>query len=50
MATLHLKEMGKFLWGGREKGLPCRLSQFSKTKPKVAIASLFGECKNSLVL
>jgi hypothetical protein len=23
MATLVLKEMGKFLWEGREKGLPC---------------------------
>ena len=32
MATLGLKEMGKFLWEGREKGLPCWLSQFSKTK------------------
>ena len=30
MATLGLKEMGKFFWEGREKGLPCRLSQFSK--------------------
>ena len=38
MATLGLKEMGKFLWKGREKVLPCWLSQFSKTKPKVAIA------------
>ena len=28
MATLGLKEMGKFLWEGREKGLPCWLSQF----------------------
>ena len=28
MATLGLKEMGKFLWEGREKGL----FQFSKTK------------------
>ena len=26
MATLGLKEMGKFLWEGREKGLPCWLS------------------------
>ena len=53
IATLGLKEMGKFLWEGREKGLPCWLSQFSKTarsalnivyvlfKPKVAIAELF---------
>ena len=31
MATLGLKEMGKFFWEGREKGLPCWLSQFSKT-------------------
>ena len=34
IATLGLKEMGKFLWEGREKGLPCWLSQFSKTKPR----------------
>ena len=32
MAILGLREMGKFLWEGREKGLPCWLSQFSKTK------------------
>ena len=32
MATLGLKEMGKFLWEGREKDLPCWLSQFSKSK------------------
>ena len=31
-ATLGLKEMGKFLWEGREKDLPYWLSQFSKTK------------------
>ena len=37
MATLGLKEMGKFLWEGREKDLPCWLSQFS-------ISSL-GKCK-----
>ena len=57
MATLGLKEMGKFLWEGREKGLPCWLSKFSKTKlreptgqtfpisfkPKVAIAKLIGK-------
>ena len=36
MATLGLKEMGKFLWEGREKILPIWLSQFSF--PKVAIA------------
>ena len=29
MATLGLKEMGKFLWEAREKSLPCWLSQFS---------------------
>jgi hypothetical protein len=29
MATLGLKEMGKFLWEGKEKVLPCWLSQFS---------------------
>ena len=29
MATLGLKEMGKFLREGREKSLPCWLSQFS---------------------
>ena len=29
MANLGLKEMVKFLWEGREKGLPCWLSQFS---------------------
>ena len=32
MATLGLKEMLKFLCEGREKGLPCWLSHFSKTK------------------
>ena len=32
MATLGLKEMEKILWEGREKKLPCWLSQFSKTK------------------
>ena len=40
-ATLGLKEMGRFRWEGREKGLPCWLSQFSfpiSLKPKVAIA------------
>ena len=31
MATLGLKEMGKFLLEGREKGLSCWLSQFSRT-------------------
>ena len=32
MATLGLKEMGKSLWEGKEEGLPCWLSHFSKTK------------------
>ena len=30
MATLGLKEMGKFLWEGREKGLPCWLWKMQK--------------------
>ena len=43
MSTLGLKDMGKFLWEGREKDLPCWLSQFS-------ISSL-GKCKKkNLVL
>ena len=35
MATLGLKEMGKFLWEGREKSLPSWLSQlsFAKLRP-----------------
>ena len=32
MATLGLKEMGKFLWEGKGKSLSSWLSQFSKTK------------------
>ena len=32
MAILDLKEMGKILWEGREKGLPFWLSQLSRTK------------------
>ena len=32
MATLGLKEMGKILWEGKEKGLPCWLPQFFETK------------------
>ena len=32
MATLGLKEMGKFLWEDREKVLPCWLSQFTFAK------------------
>ena len=41
MATLGLREMGKFFWEGREKGLPSWLSQFSK--PKVAMAKFIGK-------
>ena len=40
MATLGLQEIGKFLWEGREKGLPCWLSQFTKIM-YVAIAEFF---------
>ena len=32
MDTIGLKKMEKILWEGCEKGLPCWLSQFSKTK------------------
>ena len=32
MPNLDLKEMGKFLWKVREKGLSCCLFQFVKTK------------------
>ena len=31
MATLRLKEMGKFLMGGREKSLPKEFSHFLQT-------------------
>ena len=41
MATLGLKEMGKFLWEGRDKGLPCWLSQFSKTKLRQPTGQIF---------
>ena len=41
MATLVLKEMGKFLWEGRGKSLPSWLSQFRLSK--VAIAKFIGE-------
>ena len=42
MATSGLKEMGKFLWEGREKGLPCSQRNFPISfKPKVAIAEFF---------
>ena len=39
MATLGLKEMGKFLWEGREKVCPVGCS----FKPKVAIAKFIGK-------
>ena len=49
MDTLSLKEMGKFLWEGREKGLPPLLSQFSKTKPRTTrIYSLWDSSEISL--
>jgi len=38
MATLGLKEMGKFLWEGRGKGLTWWLSRFNKTKLLQTIA------------
>ena len=34
MATLGLKEMGKFFWEGKENFLPNWLSQFSFVKEK----------------
>ena len=40
MATLGLKEMGKFLWEGREKVLPSWLSQFSFAKQMEQILNL----------
>ena len=42
MATLGLKKMGKFLWEGWEKGLPCWLSQFSKTKLRQPTGQTFS--------
>jgi hypothetical protein len=42
MATLGLKEIGKFLWEGREKRLPSWLSQFS-------FAKLLENAKKNLV-
>ena len=45
MATLGLKKMGKFPWEGREKGMPCWLSQFSKTK----LRQPTGHAKKNLV-
>ena len=49
MATLGLKEIGKFLWEGRQKGLPCWLSQFSISfKPKVDIAKFIGKMQKQV--
>ena len=41
MATLGLKEMGRILWKGREKGLPCWLSQFISSKLRQQIGQTF---------
>ena len=40
MATLGLKEMGKFLWEGREKSLPSWLSQFSFAKLRQQVCTV----------
>ena len=40
MATLGLKKMGKLVWEGREKVLPCWLSQFSFAKLKPLLCGL----------
>ena len=48
LATLGLKEMGKFLWEGRKKGLPCWLSQFCFAKE--AIAKFVWKMQKSMVL
>ena len=42
MATLDLKEMGKFLWEGRGKSLPSWLSQFSFAKLKQPTEQTFS--------
>ena len=60
MATLGLKEMGKFLWEGGKKSLPIWLSQFSFAKRrqptgqtffptflKVAIAEFFWKMQRN---
>ena len=39
MATLGLKEMGKFLWEGREKSLPSWLSQLENAKKNMVFHS-----------
>ena len=40
LATLALKEMGKFLWEGREKNLPSWLSQFTFAKLRLFILTI----------
>ena len=42
MATLGLKEMGKFLWEGRGKSLSSWLSQFSFAKLKQPTEQTFS--------
>ena len=42
MAKLGLKEMGKFLWKGREKVCPVSF------KPKVAIAKFIGKMQKKV--
>ena len=46
MATLGLKEMGKFLWEGREKKSAQRNFPIS-LKPKVAIAEFFWKMQRN---
>ena len=46
MATLDLKEIGKFLWEGREKSLPSWLSQFRFAKQ--AIAKFIGKMQKKV--
>ena len=48
MATLGLKEMGKFLWEGREKSLPRWLSQFSFAKLRQPTGQTFFQCCKKL--
>ena len=42
MVTLGLKEMGKFLWEGREKNLPSWLSQFNFAKLRQPTGQTFS--------
>ena len=42
MATLGLKEMGKFLWEGREKNLPSWLSEISFAKIQILQVTLLS--------